>query len=300
MFENCWNLSEVSFDEGISAVGEKMFKGCSSLSRVTLPSTLTDIGAEAFSGCSNMDGIVIPEEVSTIYSNTFTGCIFLSDIWFRGLSTTIQGTGTISKETTIYAFKGSKAAAWAGTYKRPLVLLDAEADGDFLISNGVLTKYVGTDIDIVIPNGVTSVANRAFIRSGIRSITFPASVTQVADDSFYSNIQVYVYSDSVLVDWFVRKGGFRINFIDNAFAVVDGILYSYSGDEAYPEIPAGVRKIAKEAFADNRNIIGITIPEGVTEIGENAFKDCNNLQTVQIADSVNKIGTGAFADCISL
>ena len=35
---------------------------------------------------------------------------------------------------------------------------------DFVIENGVLTKYVGTEKEVVIPNSVTKIGERAFCR----------------------------------------------------------------------------------------------------------------------------------------
>ena len=38
---------------------------------------------------------------------------------------------------------------------------------DFIIENGVLTKYVGPGGDVVIPAGVTEIKNGSFARGGV-------------------------------------------------------------------------------------------------------------------------------------
>ena len=56
---------------------------------------------------------------------------------------------------------------------------------DFIIENGVLKEYIGTGGDVVIPDGVTHIAEKAF--SGyrtLRSITIPESVTEIGSFAF--------------------------------------------------------------------------------------------------------------------
>lgn len=59
-------------------------------------------------------------------------------------------------------------------------------NADFVINDGVLTKYVGNGGDVVIPDGVTSIGAKAFYEcSEVTSITFPNTVTDIGDYAFY-------------------------------------------------------------------------------------------------------------------
>ncbi|MBQ1768391.1 MAG: leucine-rich repeat domain-containing protein, partial [Oscillospiraceae bacterium] len=56
---------------------------------------------------------------------------------------------------------------------------------DFVIENGVLTKYVGPGGDVVIPDGVTSIGGYAFsFCEKLKSIMIPESVTSIGDRAF--------------------------------------------------------------------------------------------------------------------
>ena len=56
---------------------------------------------------------------------------------------------------------------------------------DFLIENGVLTKYIGTDEDVVIPNSITSIGKYAFDGcESLISITIPEGVTSINGAAF--------------------------------------------------------------------------------------------------------------------
>jgi len=61
-----------------------------------------------------------------------------------------------------------------------------------------------------------------------------------------------------------------------------------------------VKSIGKEAFANEENIISITIPDSVTTIGNNAFTGCNSLTSISIPDSVTSIEISAICYCTSL
>lgn len=54
---------------------------------------------------------------------------------------------------------------------------------DFLIQKGVLTKYSGHGSDVAIPEGVTSIAERAFYENkSIRTIYIPESVVSIGNE----------------------------------------------------------------------------------------------------------------------
>lgn len=56
---------------------------------------------------------------------------------------------------------------------------------DFVIENGVLTKYTGPGGDVAIPEGVTEIGKSAFYDcAGLTSVTIPEGVTVIGDYAF--------------------------------------------------------------------------------------------------------------------
>ena len=51
------------------------------------------------------------------------------------------------------------------------------SNNDFVIENGVLVKYTGTDENVIIPNGVKKIADCAFIyNKTVKTVVIPDGV----------------------------------------------------------------------------------------------------------------------------
>ena len=58
-------------------------------------------------------------------------------------------------------------------------------ESDFIIENGILTKYTGPGGDVVIPAGVTCIGRQAFHEcTDLASVKLPRTVTKIDIDAF--------------------------------------------------------------------------------------------------------------------
>lgn len=167
-----------------------------------------------------------------------------------------------------------------------------------------ITKYSGSDTELVIPNslgGVTVSALRAnFLpeENAITKITIPASL-----DRYYK--RAFSYSDHVTA-YAVEDG--------NAyFEVHDGVLYkthvsngSYllvryptaRANTTYTVLPCD--SIGNFAFNGGENLLEIVLPEGLTRIETYAFGYCTELASMTFPDSVTYLGGFAFRECAKI
>lgn len=110
VFENCVNLENVVFENGIQIkiIGERTFAGCTSLERIYIPasvetiayytfdncinlkqvifeenSKLISIGMGAFYNCEALQSIDIPSGCKRIYDDAFMNCYSLSEVILR-------------------------------------------------------------------------------------------------------------------------------------------------------------------------------------------------------------------------
>ena len=113
---------------------------------------------------------------------------------------------------------------------------------------------------IIIPEGVTSIGERAFYYcSKLTSITIPDSVTSIGN---------------------------------YAFCNCSGLTSI--------TIPESVTSIGECAFQGCSGLTSINIPNGVTTISGSAFESCSSLTSITIPESVTSIGKYAFYKCSSL
>ena len=154
---------------------------------------------------------------------------------------------------------------------------------DFTIVNGNLVKYSGNDNEIVIPYGVTYIADNAFEKCTAKKITIPDTVTKIGYEAF-----------------FMCKNLTSIKIPDSVNSIGD---FAFAGCTTLKSItlPNSITSIGEGAFRECTALTGITIPENVTSIGYQAFYKCTALKNINITSSVlTYIGDMAFSECEAL
>lgn len=151
---------------------------------------------------------------------------------------------------------------------------------DFVIENGNLKKYLGSDENVVVPDGVKDIWSFAFKdNQTITSIVLPDTVTRIGMEAFRGCCG--------LAD-------------ENGLVIVHDTVWDYFGPGGKVSIPDGVREISSYALEKNETITEILMPDSVTVIGYRAFAECESLMSVVISDRVKKLPKDAFSWCRKL
>lgn len=159
----------------------------------------------------------------------------------------------------------------------------AAQNSDFTINDGVLTGYSGDGVDVVIPDGVTSIGANAFENNTrIKSITIPNSVTTVGEWAFYHCINLTEIS---MPDSVTQMGTY-------AFADCTSL--------EKVKLSGKLTKLDWGIFAGCQSLKEITIPSSVTEISDGVFSECASLESITIPSSVTTFGNNVFESCDDL
>ncbi|MCH5350565.1 MAG: leucine-rich repeat protein [Clostridiales bacterium] len=182
--------------------------------------------------------------------------------WYTGdklVSTALSYTFTMQKENIVLTATWN---VWDG-----LEAFDFTSTPTTLIITGLKSTLT----TIVIPEGVTSIAEDAFSGcSTLISIEIPSSVESIGRNAFYgcSNLT------SIEVA------------VNNAiYSSQDGILYNKAKTD-FIHVPLAIKSV--------------TIPSSITNIGQRVFEGCSKLVSLEIPANVTSIGQSAFNGCSGL
>ena len=210
-----------------------------------------------------------------------------------------------------------------------MVDVSVSDSSDFVIEGGVLTAYTGDASYVVIPDGVTQIAEGAFWSNEfMEAVEVPASVEEVGGIAFWSCPALrYVHFEEGLeklgeaafwscdslsdvnlpasvtdISWdsFANCYAITLHVIEGSaaeeFAKTEEIPYDYT----YAGFTPNTGKIIRPSEYEYGEFEEFVIEDDVTAIGACAFQYCNNLKNIDIPGSVKSIGGDAFAYCESL
>ncbi|NFB18517.1 cell wall-binding repeat-containing protein [Clostridium botulinum] len=185
------------------------------------------------------------------------------------------------------------------TVKDARIKFDEKTNFEF--SNGRITKYIGNETDIVIPEAikgekVTAIEDSAFKNKNLTSVKIPKTVESIGMQAFAKNSLTSIELPESL------KYMGNIAFMGNKLTSVripKNLTIIPTGAFSKNEISSvviseGVIEIALSAFAENK-LESVVIPSTVEFIRNKAFSG-NQLKVVNIPSNVKDIGKDAFAN----
>lgn len=153
----------------------------------------------------------------------------------------------------------------------------------FLVINKVLIRYKGANVNVVVPNGIVAIGERAFRGClMLESVVIPNSVTQIQTEAFSNcvNLTSVTIPDSV------------ISIGEEAFSNCTNLVSI--------KLPSNVQNIYGKTFINCIKLSTIELPENLLDIGPSAFENCMELTKIVFPQGLKFIAQSSFANCIKL
>ena len=309
----------------LKTLGKGAFQksGIKSLNLTGAP--LATIPEFAFGECSSLASITLNEGLSKIESYAFTGAVVteltipstVTDIYTVGIWSKIKK--LISKATTPPTLRNSRQLNCPLFVPNGCVTAYRQADrwvestsviaaGE--MQTGGLSFYLGdtdallynvdTDVtgsDVVIPATVEQDGNSYTVNemraallknsAAVKSVTIPASITQIPNDAFRNCTEL----TSVTMPATVTSIG----------------AYAFNGCKALPSVvlPASLGSIGEYGFLGCKALTTVNVYADNLTIADRAFYSCESLETInsanplQLSSDISKLGM-EFVGCKSL
>ena len=241
-------LATVEITPDFETIGSYAFAFCDNLKSVTVTGA-PDMDVGVFQSCIGLKmALFLSDDVPLkVASSMFYGCTALEDVSLMGV-------------TEI----GNEGFAYCSS-------LETINIPDSVTSIGSDAFYCCFNLKVPnLPSGLLSIGMFAFARCGPEeyTLTIPATVEEIGFAAFYGT----------------KITAFDVDPGNTSYKAVDGVLFSYDGEDLIQYPSASDRK-------------DYQIPEGTHALSGQSFRNVDSLQTLRIPASVTEILDFDFISC---
>ncbi len=289
-FTDCDQLESIKISKNVTEIAYGAFNDCSSLKAIDLPVGLKKINSNAFYGADSLEKVTIHDiaawcNVDIGYGGPveMAGNIYLDEELITDLvipegvtkigSNVFSGARCIETLSLPASLKVIDNSAFSGTELDKLIISDIAKWCEIQFAYNPLWNakefYLNNEliVDLVIPEGVTSIATDAFtyLPEHVKTLSIPSTIKSIG-----------------------RSFCFESSMFDKIY-LTD--LAAWCHMDSLADNPLS---ITKELYINNESVTDLVIPEGVTHIVERAFVSCEVIKSVSFPSTMKKIGTYAF------
>lgn len=282
-FSICLSLKEIKFANGLKEIGSYAFRTCTKLTTVTLPNTVEFIDDGAFYYCTSLQKIILPNGLKSLPESIFTWCKKLESIYFPK---SLQSIGSKALIGTLWLNNAKK--------KNPMVIV-----------NNILVDGTACKGNVIIPDGITYITERAFMDSAITSITIPEGVTSLYQYTFRTCTKlktVNLPSTIIFIDYgtFYECSALSKISLPKNLKIIGEYAFTKCSSLQTITFNTKLESIGDYAFMECKKLTSLKFPASLKTIGNRAFLDCTELLTVNMNEGITQIYSRAFYNCMKL
>ena len=270
-FEKCTSLKSLTFDEGVTRLGNYVFSRCTSLTKVSLPETLTSLGDMVFSNCWELKEVHLPSRLGESLPAESVGVGAFSDC--SSLTTPLYNKNVFVHYNNVLGTDVD--------YTLPAV--EDIAPGAFLNFAGLKSIHFRYAVRI---------GAAAFAESGLKSVDLYLA-KEIATDAFSGcqdlesvvNLNSHLSNDDQRL-WNTFSGCSKLKSVSFGGPIgappITGLYFTFEGCTSLTtiEIPDYVGEL-EATFRGCSSLQSITLPASITRIGAQTFSGCTNMAVIE-------------------
>ncbi len=232
---------------------------CPNLTKLTINTPETSLAS--IHNCPSLIEIVIPDSIQTLYNNPFTDCPNLVKI------TIGSGMQDFKVPETVWEVCNKSSLTIDGianVYTPTSGASKISVDGDYILytdgANVTLVGYLGDRSELIVPEGVTAVADGVYANLvALKKLVLPSTVKTLSKEN-------------------VADFKLTLEYVElNGVTEIEAETFYVPSEGAYAKLREivlgdGVETIGEYAFSCQENVHQLTLGANVESIGDNAFE----------------------------
>ena len=194
-FSECSKLSTLDLNDGLQSIGRYAFSETTLSGNLNIPDTVTHMDVTAFTDCGNLDKVHMSNNIECEKDKKYCYWFPQTDIKEINIPDTMLNCTncyfhgdeiTFNSDMTVNIYNKVQDSNWCD-----LKYLKGKTDKSmgnykgFATAENTILRYIGTDKNPIVPDGITVIGKRAFTYCDIDTVELPNSLTQIGEAAFY-------------------------------------------------------------------------------------------------------------------